>query len=848
MPLPSISITAIPCLDRSGSVALRQRLGGWLGGCAAVIFGTATLVAAADRPYPLAGADVATPSVSHYFSWIDNTNEGSTEHQTLANLEFFKWLHDDYGMALDVYALDAGAIDTPGGYGSIESDRFKKQFPNGFGPLADKAKSFGCRLGVWLGPDGFGDTPDQEKARTDMLVKLCRDYHFRLFKVDSVCSQLRHEKQGAFVRMLKECRKYSPDLIVLNHRLDLGEGEPYTTTHLWAGEAYIDVWRGNDKTATHNRAGALELGVQTDGSGKPARLSEDHGVCLSSCLDYWDDDLILQALSRNLLLAPELYGSPWFLRDDELPKLARIYNITRRYRDILTNGMVLDAESCGPKAVSRGNNHTRILTFTNPSWSPVTYTIPLNESIGLGGSGPYEVRRLHPSESIVGKYQMGESVKIIVLPFRSQAMIVSSEPSRELGVAGCAYEVVRDLPGKPATINLLGMPGTTARISLPEQPRKFTKASLDGRAADGLIAGKSLDVSFPGVPLKHAYHRKLGDLKSIAVPSDAESLYEATCFAADNNALEIRSIARSGPSAIPQVQAARNEFLAQKLLIERGVWDHYLFDNDPNSFFRLSQGAIWGGAFRVDMGKPTLIDQWVLRNVDDKFAPKEGFVSADLKNWTAVPLRIEPESPGEASVLKDSYSGTKTFKTIKVNRITIDLPISARTIRYLKIPGQALNVGEVLGSYQGKRIDRSGWRASNIFADYTKAPAKRAWSGSFRLDEAAKGAYLVIPCNGKHGRDGAYAALRMNGQWIGAPHRAKSYPANAWDTGNGRPDENFSYFFPVTPDMLGKTIDAVVLQFDSEGNPKIPLGEFTSEVWITAYPIPYVTKQLILNE
>jgi len=30
-----------------------------------------------------AGADQHTPSVPQYFSWINNTNEGSTEKQTL---------------------------------------------------------------------------------------------------------------------------------------------------------------------------------------------------------------------------------------------------------------------------------------------------------------------------------------------------------------------------------------------------------------------------------------------------------------------------------------------------------------------------------------------------------------------------------------------------------------------------------------------------------------------------------------------------------------------------------------------------------------------------------------------
>ncbi len=821
----------------------------WLRLCAVVISGSSVLRAEGAGGHPIAGADESTPSRSHYFSWIDNTNEGSTERQTLANLEFFKWLHDDYGMDLDIYALDAGAIDTPGGYGSMESERFKKQFPNGFGPLAEKAKSFGCRLGVWLGPDGFGDTPEQEQARTQMLVKLCRDFNFHLFKVDSVCGQLRPEKQAAFVKMLKECRKFTPDLIVLNHRLDLGEGEALTTTHLWAGEAYIDVWRGNEGTATHNRASAIELGVPVNGNThKPQRLLEDHGVCFSSGLDYWEDDLVLQALSRNLILAPEIYGSPWFLRDDEFPKLARIYNLTRRYRDILTNGMMLDEKIYGPKSVSRGNEKTRIVTLQNTTWETVTYKVTLDESIGIGGNGPFEVRRLHPSESILGSFKKSESINIKVLPFRSYAMIVSSEPSRELGVTGCSYEVVRDLAGKPATIQLLGLPGTTAKISLPAQPRKFSKASLDGQAAGDLITGKSLEVVFPGTPLKQAFHRKLGDLKSVEVPKDAESLYEATCYAADNNAMEIRSMERSGPTAIPQVRASRKEFLDQPLLVERGVWDHYLFDGDPNTYFRLSQGAIWGGAFRVDMSKPTQIDQWVIRNVDNEFKPNQALVSTDLKNWTAVPLQIEPENPAEASVLKDSYSGTKKFESIKVNRITINLPVTLQTLRYLKIPGKVLNVGEVTATYKGKEIDRRGWRASNVFADYKAAPAMRAWSASFKLEEVAKGSYLVIPCKGKHGRDGAYAALRMNGRGIGAPQRAQSYPANPWDAGNGRPEANFSYFFPITQQMIGKTIDAVVMQFESEGTSKIPLGEFTSEVWITAYPIPYVAKKLLLDE
>ena len=143
---------------------------------------TAGSLSAGDDDANTAGADERTPSYSQYFSWINNTNEGSTEEQTLVNLDFFRWLHDEYGMVLDIYVISAGAIDKAGRYGTIDSDAFRRQFPNGFGPIYEKAKAMGTRLGTWGGPDGFGDTPDEEQARIDMMVGLCRDYEFILFK------------------------------------------------------------------------------------------------------------------------------------------------------------------------------------------------------------------------------------------------------------------------------------------------------------------------------------------------------------------------------------------------------------------------------------------------------------------------------------------------------------------------------------------------------------------------------------------------------------------------------------------------------------------------------------------
>ena len=127
---------------------------------------------AAEEARVWPGADESTPSRSEYFSWINNTNEGPTEEQTLINLAFFRWLHDEYGMELDIYAFDAGTIDGKRFYGKVDSDRFRGQLPNGWTPMYEAAGAMGTRLGVWGGPDGFGTTPEEEAGRIEQLARL----------------------------------------------------------------------------------------------------------------------------------------------------------------------------------------------------------------------------------------------------------------------------------------------------------------------------------------------------------------------------------------------------------------------------------------------------------------------------------------------------------------------------------------------------------------------------------------------------------------------------------------------------------------------------------------------------
>jgi len=553
-------------------------------------------------------------------------------------------------------------------------------------------------------------------------------------------------------------------------------------------------------------------------------------VCLSSCLNYWEDDLVLQAFNRSLLLAPQIYGNPWLLADEEYPKLARIFNLARKYRHILVDGMVLPEQNYGQKAVSRGDGQTRLLTLRNLGWEPVGYNIKLDEEIGLSAaSSPgadIELRQYHPVERLIGRFKKGTTVEVEVLPFRSCLLKATLKPS-EVALKGCDYEVVRDTPGRPLLIKLLAMPGETRTIELAAGDRTFTSAQLNGQDVHALVDGKSTNIVFEGRSLKEDYHRKLGDLVVCEVPHDAEALYEATCFAADNNALEVRSLERSGPSRIPAVEKAREAFFGQKLFVDRGTWDKNLFDDNEDTAFyvarRVGVKPIERGCLRIDFGEIITLDKLVVRTGSEHalqpFKYDETIrasYSCDLKTWTPMALVAGDE------IVMNFKPGSK--------------------LRYIRFYGTPDKVIEISAYRDNEKIDRSKWRASNLFAHYSRVTAQKAWQHSFTLGEVPKNSYLAIALNGQHGIEGAYGAIRVDGNPVGAPDRSVSYPANSWEYPPMKSGSNYTYYIPLAEEMKGAKIDAVVLGL------KKGLDKFKPEVWITACPAPYSEQLLSLAE
>lgn len=751
-----------------------------------------------------AGADNLTPSVPQYFSWINNTNEGSTEEQTLINLDFFRWIKETYGMEIKIYAWDAGNFDGASmGYGDVNGEKFKEQYPEGYKNIVEKAEKLGIRMGLWGSPDGFGDTEEETKERFEFFVHLCRDYHFAEFKLDGVCGKLRPEKAHIFADMLKECRKYSPDLIVLNHRLNLYEAEPYVTTFLWNGaETYTDILICNESTAMHHRGYMFERG-HVD---KLQRLAEDHGVCLSSCLDYFEDELIYQAFGRCLILAPELYGNPWLLKDSEFPRLARVYKLHKANADILVNGKRLPA-SKGCNAVSRGNGKKRYICTGNNHWKTKRIKLKLDESIGLTENGEYLVNLRHPTECHIGTFKNGDTVELELMPFRATLIEISTTEYADPIIEGCEYELIKESSdGTPQEIKIVKSEGGDLTL-------------IKNGSRSPLGTTEKLDI-------KERAPQYLGKLENSSIPVDSvEALYETAMFAIDNDCLEARCIKRSGETKIPEVKAARDAFFNQKRYRLRGTQASFMFDGKPDTFFdgqsKTYQGSslrINGGCLRIDLGKNVDADTLEIEffatstptfDIRQQNIPVYAEFSFDLNNWQSQKL-LSLETINDNAEQEVVKNRVHTTYFVKGSRLKVTYPVPNGT-RYVRIAEPMDRIYSAKLIKNGREITLENPTANNMQAHYSRKNVQSLKVGTFKIPDYRSGAYIAVAAEGRYGDENLYCVAEIDGKKFGFPSRAPEYKANQWEHRVCSSERNHTFYFPLPENCKGKEIKIYAL-------------------------------------
>ena len=138
-------------------------------------------------------------------------------------------------------------------------------------------------------------------------------------------------------------------------------------------------------------------------------------------------------------------------------------------------------------------------------------------------------------------------------------------------------------------------------------------------------------------------------------------------------------------------------------------------------------------------------------------------------------------------------------------------------------------------------MERSSWRASNLFAHPTKMEPFTAWHSRVLVEEAGPGANLAIAIEGVHGVEGAYAAVKVGDRYVGAPDRAAGYPSNTWEYVNARRDRGYTYYVPISDDMVGQQLDVFVLGYDNEHTDLKPV------VWQIYDPTPLNGSMLVLE-
>lgn len=776
-----------------------------------------------------AGADERTPSKAQYFSWINNTNEGATEAQTITNLEYFKWLRDEYGMQIDIYAWDAGNLDgSAGTYQTLDSEKIRAQYPNGYAPVAEVARELDIKLGVWCGPDGFGDTPADEAARRELMVSLCRDYNFGLFKMDSVCSDLREEKQDVFVEMMKECRKYSPELIMLNHRLDLGRGMPYGTTTLLGGEeAYIDVNMFNKLCAPHHR----EYMFHRENPEGGTRLTEDHGVCISSCIDYFEDELVLQAFRRSLILAPEIYANPWLMRDEENARLARIYNFHRTYRDILVDGTELPNTYGWYHAISRGNGEIRFVTAGNVEWEECDIYVNINEEIGLDRyDGEFVVSLHHPYEKYVGTYRYGDRVKITLPPFRAVLVEVARAEKAYPMLTNCSYEVLHETAGVPDKVKIYEVSGKIEKLV----------GGVISPASPALADTKHFD-NREGVPVSLK-----ADIARADVPCNAEQIFESAMYAADNDSLEARALRRSGETRIPQVKAARDAFFSQATYRARGCEGAWAFDGDDSTFY---DGSVFGGdlrrdggCIRADFGGVIDADSIVIEYFDPEEnelyeIPRQRIsatadVSTDLADWSSAYL--DSASVVEKATVDAVITCVHNIVPCEGVRRRVVYKVNA-PVRYVRIPKGYHHIYSIRAEKNGAAVELTAPRVLNMYPSYrdVSLAGYRCGEVSIPADGIREGSFLSICFDRYCGHEGMFVTAEVDGKLYGCPDRSPSYLGNPWESPIGRADyPHYTFYLPVTDEMKGKSVKLHVTYVDEKGvdtAPEVYLCEDHSE-------------------
>ncbi|MEE9516701.1 MAG: hypothetical protein V3V52_06335 [Candidatus Adiutricales bacterium] len=782
-----------------------------------------------------------------YFDWLCHDNSGPLESEILANFLVLKKMKELYGLQFDIYNSDAGLVESMGTYFSQYKTIFDQRFPHGLQTIAEASADLGMKLGLWIGPDGFGESPEEMEARKQQLISWVRDSNVGLFKLDTVVSPIRHEnkyilekKYQTLADALSEIRAIRPDFIAINHRVN---DSPYMLTLtdciLWKGEeTYIDVHITNRDAWLFNRVCSVRRDLSTTFYEVPFRLFEDHGICFNSSVERWADDFVIQAFGRASVISPEMYGTFFFLRDDDYPRLARLIQLHKQSHEILKTSFLLEDGD-----IAHSSEVSVLLVLRNMTWDKIEKSVFLDNRIGLSiqKGTPLVLRQRYPFERHLSKngenFTAGETVRMTLEPFEVKLIQADSQQIKVPYIQGISYEIIPRPDEKNFDVLLLGEPGHTYDLNL----KNFGGKTITGETGEDihLRDDEKLRMKFPGDRVDRDYFRSLGAFREIdSLLESGAYLGEFARFSLNDDALEIREMLelKKIPSRFREVEDCR-QYMWEKL-IQAHVFNRNAFDG--NSDTRWSDGYAKRSPFtgtpqpyrsessqwRIDMGESKNLGRLELdlvRRMEDA-AIETIELSNDLKNWIKIEVNDFPDMsrfPFYEELRR--RSGNLRIHDVaagdgKPVKLKVEFPENRS--RYIRIQGRNFSVSEIRGfDASGSEFDRSNWHATNFLGAqavpsrvlYAVHTINRFWSGQELAVAVHAGEAKLDPV------DDVYVVARVGDQITAAPKRAPGYPYHnyewnsAWIKRNGL--DGITFRFPVSPEWKGKEVEIYVLMF-----------------------------------
>jgi hypothetical protein len=713
-----------------------------------------------------------TRRASMYFDWLVHASEGLKEVEYDQLLDYFVMLKKEFDIRFDIFCSDDGIFETRW---ATTFDLYQKQheslFPQGFKRMSDRMKSIGMEAGVWLGPDGFGETEVEEHARIDTVASLVREHGIGIIKMDTVVSRpvgddpYRNERyMRKLERLVDACHEANPDIIIINHRIS---ASPYILTMLdstlWMGaESYPDHFLYNDdKPRLFTRFGSFGRGEPTY-YGAYSELLEDHGVCFNGFTEGWREELVVQALGRALMLAPEIYGTLFLLPDEDYRDLAKIMKLVEQFSGLLTRTKYEVATG----DFIHADGERALLCLVNDNWETKERELRINAEIGINGeSARYEIICHFPfPEEVPNTWYAGwgGSVKVQLSPFQV-----------------CVLEI---RPATMQTDDLMDTQSTEPVViaTLPQQ--RMDRASIS-----------------------------LGTFTQTEIREEDEITAELIRFQISSDPTEAQVLDRNEASQYDEVNACR-QFFRNKLrkecfAIATNAWDgdpvtawgDSPFWNDGDNVWRLDTGAL-NMIARVEVTLAELGPGPVIEWGKGRSLPRSVVfeVSADAKEWHAAEAtlyyRRQPIEP----------------RTV-AQRFIASFDELDRPMRYIRMHVRGILAGDIrVQTWKNgvlTAIPTDSWRGNNLL---TARNPSALYKKSFMVDEAWDGRYAAVVVELPDGPD-VWLKQEIAIVWVEATdgrvwpvtEASPAYPFGGWEGNANRRARCWTFRLLVTPGMCG---------------------------------------------